>query len=105
MIPLFRNAAIIAAVLMGAVYAYSVLSGPNGIAAIQDSHSQVVEMEQENERLRREVDRHKEFLRKAGEDPEFRDRLIRQRLEKQKPGETVIYDTGELPKSPAAPVH
>jgi cell division protein FtsB len=105
MLALLRNVAIAAAVLTGVYYAYTVLAGPHGFAAINASHTEVLKMEEENERLRLEVERHREFIQRLKNDPDLQDRIIRQRLEVQKPGETTIYDTGELPQSPAAPKH
>lgn len=104
MLALLRHLAIFVAVIGAVLFAYTALTGPRGISAITASHNEVLKMEQENERLRQEIEKHKEFLRKLETDPAMRDRVTRSRLEKQKPGEITIYDKGELPKSPAAPI-
>lgn len=104
MIPILRHLAIISAIAVGGFYAYSILSGPRGLIAITQSRAEVQKMEQENERLAAEIRRHQKFIDDLRSKPELRDRIIRQRLEKQKPGETTILDTGKLPASPAAPI-
>jgi cell division protein FtsB len=101
---LLRQLALVSAVLIGGYYAYTLLTGPRGFAAIYASHAEVQEMEKENERLRQEIQRHEKLIRDLKSNPDLRDRMIRQRLEKQKPGETVILDGGEPHKSPAAPI-
>jgi len=99
-----RQLALIGAVLIGGYYAFTLLTGPQGLASIYASHAEVQQMEQDNERLRQQIERHEKLIRDLKSNPDLRDRMIRQRLEKQKPGETVILDNGEPHKSPAAPI-
>lgn len=104
MVSPLRHLVVAVLVVTGGYYAYTALTGPRGITTIGASHTEVRKMEEENERLRLEIEKHRQFIHKLETDPEMRDRMIRSRLEKQKPGETTIYDTGELPASPAAPI-
>ena len=100
---LLRHLAVVLGVAAGGYYAYTALTGPRGLAAIRASHEEVRKMEEDNERLRLEIEKHKQYVQQLRTDPEARDRAIRQRLEKQKPGEKTIYDQPTPPRSPPPP--
>jgi cell division protein FtsB len=76
-------------VLLGIVYAYIVLRGPNGIPGLLDRRRQVREYEQANQQLHREIERKQERIQRLRENPTEQEFEIRQRLKFAKPGEKV----------------
>src|SRR5438067_9515975 len=77
-------------VLLGMVYAYIVLRGPNGIPGLLDRRRQVRDYEQANQQLHREIERKQERIQRLRESPAEQEFEIRQRLKFAKPGEKVF---------------
>jgi len=83
-----------AAGLLGA-YVILLVAGPQPITSIPKTRRQLQKLEQENEELRQEVKRRKQYLDELEKDRNLQDREIRRGLNKQREGETTIY----LPES------
>lgn len=91
MLRLLRQLGVVAAIVIGGVYAFMALRGPNGIPHILEKRDELRKMQMENEKLRQEIKRREEYLQKLSESPELRDKEIRERTNKQKADETTIY--------------
>jgi len=73
------------------VYVFLLVAGPQPITAIPKTREQLHKMEQENEQLRQEVQRRKEYLDDLEKNRSLQEREIRRGLNKQREGETTIY--------------
>lgn len=98
MLTILRQLGYVAAVAVVCFYAFVALRGPHGVPRMIEKKQQLERMEGENEKLRQDIRKHEEFIRKLENDPEVRDRVIREKTNRQKPDETTIYL-----QEPAAP--
>ena len=91
MLRLLRQLGFVAAIVIGGVYAFMALRGPGGIPTMIEKREELRKMEAENEKLRLEIKRREDYLRKLEESPDLREREVRERTNKQKADETTIY--------------
>jgi len=66
------------------------LRSPAGIPAALDKRDKVRNMEDENQRLREELQSHKEFIQKLDTDQKFREKKVREIYNLQKRNEQTI---------------
>ncbi len=101
MLAILRQLGYVAAVAVVCFYAFVALRGPHGVPQMMEKRQQLQLMEGENEKLRQEIRKHEEFIRKLETDATTRDRVIRERTNKQKPDETTIYlqEQGSQPRT------
>src|SRR5436305_5075881 len=76
-------------VLIGILYAFVVLRGENGIPGLMAKRHQVQQLEQENQRLVREIESKKSRIQRLQDNPGEQEHEIRQRLKLAKPGEKI----------------
>ena len=81
-------------VLLGIVYAFVVLRGPNGIPGMFEKRRLVHEYEVSNQDLQREIEQKEQRIRRLQDDPAEQELEIRQRMKLAKPGEK-IYIIGD----------
>lgn len=91
MLRLLRQLGFVAAIVIGGVYAFMALRGPAGIPTMIEKREELRKMEAENEKLRLEIKRREEYLRKLEDSPDLREKEVRERTNKQKADETTIY--------------
>src|SRR5437868_8384384 len=77
-------------VLLGIVYAFIALRGPNGIPALLEKRRQVHEYETSNEQLHREIEQKQGRIQRLENDPREQEIEIRQRLKLTGPGEKIF---------------
>jgi cell division protein FtsB len=83
-------------VLLGVIYAFIVLRGPNGIPGLLDKRQLVHEYEESNLQLQKEIERREQRIERLESNPAEQEYEIRQRLKLAKPGEKVfILDDAE----------
>jgi cell division protein FtsB len=75
------------------------LRSPGGIPAAIEKRDKVRSMEEENQRLREELDSHKELIRKLDTDQKFREKKVREIYSLQKRNEQTII----VPTPPPTP--
>ena len=76
--------------LIGLVYAFVTLRGPNGIAGMMDRQRQVREYEKGNQQLQREISLKKERIDRLATNPAEQEMEIRQRYKLARPGEKIF---------------
>jgi cell division protein FtsB len=76
-------------VLLGIVYAFITLRGPNGLQGLIEKRQQVHEFETGNEQLRREIEQKQTRIQRLQNDPQEQEIEIRQRLKLAAPGEKI----------------
>lgn len=81
-------------VLLGIVYAFVVLQGPNGIPGMFAKRRLVHEYEVSNQQLQREIEQKEQRIRGLQNDPAEQELEIRQRMKLARPGEK-IYIIGD----------
>jgi cell division protein FtsB len=74
------------------------LRSPTGIPAALDKRDKVRSMENENQRLREELQSHREFIQKLDTDQKFREKKVREIYNLQKRNEQTII----VPTTPPA---
>jgi len=77
-------------VLLGVVYAFVELRGPNGIPGLVEKRRQVKDYEAANERMHREIEQKQERIQRLEKDPREQEIEIRQRLKFAAQGEKVF---------------
>ncbi|HEX4279003.1 MAG TPA: septum formation initiator family protein [Bryobacteraceae bacterium] len=77
-------------VLLGVVYAFVALRGPNGIPGLIEKRRQVQEYEITNERMHREIEQKQERILRLQKDPGEQEIEIRQRLKFAGRGEKIF---------------
>ncbi len=97
----FGKIAVAAIALMTIGYGIAEFRGPNGYTGLMRKRDQVRELEQENQKLRTEIDRLDHRVDRLRHDPAAQELEIRKRLGLVKQGETV-YVLQDKPKPPAA---
>lgn len=100
---LLRNLGFLAAAALACFYVIVLLRGPQGIPAMLHIRQEVLEMEDGNRKLREEVERKKQYIKKLESDPAVRDREVRSGTNKQQPDETTIFLSEEPAPASAAP--
>jgi cell division protein FtsB len=76
------------AILLGGVaYGYVQLSGPNGVSALMDKRQEIHSLEQENEKLQRELAEKRSRIDRLKNNPDEQELEIRKELKLLKPGE------------------
>ena len=77
------------------------LRSPAGVPAALEKRDKVRQMEEENQRLREELQNHKEFIQKLDTDQKFREKKVREIYSLQKRNEqTIIVPTPDPTKTP-----
>ncbi len=71
------------------LYGFAEFRGPNGYLGLLQKREQVHTLEQENAKLRAEIDKLDKRVDKLQHDPAAQEQEIRKRLHMVKPGETV----------------
>jgi cell division protein FtsB len=80
-------------VLLGILYAFVELRGPNGIQGLMQKRHEVRELELSNERLHRDIEDKQSRIQRLETDPREQEIEIRQRLKLAGPGEKIyIFD-------------
>ena len=93
-----RNLALLA-VFSFATFSVAVyLHSPAGIPAALEKRDKVRSMEDENQRLREDLQSHKEFIQKLDTDQKFREKKVREIYNLQKRNEQTII----VPSTPQA---
>jgi len=84
------------------VYAIVLLTGPNGFASMRETQRQLQREREQNQALQDEIRRLEIHNQRLQNDKAYRERITRQRTNKAKEGEVVIYlpDSPEPPKRP-----
>ncbi len=85
------------------IAAVAYLRAPNGLPATVDKMHQVQRMEDENSRLRQEIQQRQDRIDRLKSDAAYRDRIVRERLNVQKRNEKTYYITPDQQPAPAAP--
>jgi len=91
--PLLRIA-YFAAFLAAASYAFFTLRGPHGIPWLIEKQREIHEMEDQNAKLDREIERMRDHIKRLETNPSEQELEVRERLKLLKPGEKV-YITGK----------
>jgi cell division protein FtsB len=91
--PLVRIA-YFAAFLAAASYAFFTLRGPHGIPWLLQKQREIHEMEDQNAKLDREIERMRDHIKRLETNPSEQELEVRERLKLLKPGEKV-YITGK----------
>jgi cell division protein FtsB len=107
MVPLLKPLGYIAAFALALAYLFILFRSPQGLPTVFEKHRQVQEMEKANEAMREEIQRMRKRLEDISSRWDEKERIIRERTNKAKPGETIIYlpESGagaEAPPPPAA---
>ena len=90
------KAAYVIIVLVGILYAFITLRGPNGIEGLIQKRAQVHDFESGNEELRREVEQKQTRIQRLQNNPQEQEIEIRQRLKLAAPNEKIyIIDDGK----------
>ena len=90
------KAAYVIIVLVGILYAFVTLRGPNGIEGLIQKRVQVHDFESGNEELRREVEQKQMRIQRLQNDPQEQEIEIRQRLKLAGPNEKIyIIEDGK----------
>jgi len=76
-------------VVLGILYAFVVLRGPNGIPGLLEKRRQVREYELVNQQLHREIEEKQERIHRLQDNSSEQEFEIRQRLKLAKPGEKI----------------
>jgi cell division protein FtsB len=97
MLALLKPLGYIAAAVLLCAYVFVLLRGPQGLNAMLEKRRQVREMEKSNAALREEIQRLRKRLDGIASRPDEQERIIRERTNKVKPGETIVI----LPDDPA----
>jgi len=84
---------------LAGLFAYSTLSGPNGVPAMLDKQRQVRELQQQNSSLQQEIERRRERIQRLRDSRTEQELEIRQRLKLLKERETT-YILQDPPKQP-----
>lgn len=76
------------------------LRSPSGVPAALEKRDKVRVMEDENQRLREDLQNHKEFIQKLDTDQKFRERKVREIYNLQKRNEQTIIVATPQPADP-----
>jgi len=76
------------------------LRSPSGVPAALEKRDKVRAMEDENQRLREDLQNHKEFIQKLDTDQKFRERKVREIYNLQKRNEQTIIVATPQPADP-----
>ncbi len=98
----YGKIAIASLALMTVVYGVTEFRGPNGYSGLLQKRQQVHNLEQENARLKAEIDRLDKRVDKLKHDPAAQELEVRKRLHMVKPGE-MVYVLQDSQKSAAGP--
>ena len=98
----FGKIAVAAIALMTMGYGVAEFRGPNGYTGLMQKREQVRTLEQENAKLRAEIDRLDHRVDRLRHDPAAQELEIRKKLGLVKPGETVYVLQDKVKPQPAA---
>ena len=87
--------------LAAGAYAVATLAGPQGLPALRQKRASVEKLQDDNERLRQQIDARRERIRRLRESQDELEMEIRRRLKYLKPGETYLVLPPE--RKPAEP--
>ena len=100
----FGKTAVAALALMTVAYGVSEFRGPNGYAGLLQKREQVRNLEQENAKLRAEIDRLDKRVDRLQHDPAAQELEVRKRLHMVKTGEKVyVIQDAQKAQVPALP--
>ena len=95
MLRFLRPLAALAALAGLAAYAMIMLRGPQGISALQERHSQIRALEEENANLMRDIEAKKQRIDRLKNDPSTQSVEVQKRLGKVPPGATEFKISGQ----------
>lgn len=88
---LLRQLGFVAAAAVACFYVFIALKGPNGIPTMLEKRHQLERMRDENEALKREIQRRKDAIEQLQTSDEARKRAVREGTRQAQPGDVVIY--------------
>lgn len=95
---MIRNLALLGVFSLITFSVVAYLRSPAGIPAALEKRDKVRTMEDENQRLREELQSHKEFIQKLDTDQKFREKKVREIYGLQKRNEqTIVVPTTSAP--------
>jgi peptidoglycan hydrolase CwlO-like protein len=89
------------ALLAVASYAFITLSGPRGISAWMEKQRLIHSLEKRNSDLNKDIERARDRIDRITNDPEERERIVRQRLNVVEKRDKVYVTGDPTPKEPA----
>lgn len=92
---LIRQLGYLAAAAVACFYVFVALRGPNGIPTMLEKRQQLERMRQENDSLRREIDRRRIAIEQLQTSDDARKRAVREQTRKAMEGDVTVY----LPES------
>jgi hypothetical protein len=95
-----RQLGIVTFFLVAGFYVFAMFTGPAGWPAMMKKRGELVEVEQQNDRLKYQIEKERDGIKALQESGPARDRVIREKTRKQKRSETTIY-FGEPGSQPA----
>lgn len=85
------------ALVLVAAYFWIAFRGPRGVPALLEKRRDIEMLQEQNANLSREIEARKDRIRRLEHDRNEQERLIRERLKLQRPGETTF----KLPETPS----
>jgi cell division protein FtsB len=100
-----RRSGYVVALGLAGLYISLLLWGPQGVPSLLAKQREIRTLEEQNENLRREIERRKDRIHRLKESAEEQDMEIRRQLKLSKPGETqfILPDTKLPDAKPAEP--
>jgi cell division protein FtsB len=87
---LLRQLGYLAAAALACFYVMTIVRGPNGLGTMIEKQKEIRSIQDENDELRREIQAKEEYIQRLKVNDEERERAIRERTNKLKPGEKII---------------
>jgi len=91
----FKRFGIAVALVVGCIYGYIVLRGPQGLPALQDRWREIRSLQQQNAELQRQVQMKREKIDRLRNSQAEQELMIRQRLKLLKKGETTFITSDD----------
>jgi cell division protein FtsB len=95
MLRLLRYIGYLAALGLAGVYVFLLVAGPHSLSTITKTQQQIHRMEEENDAMKKDIQRRKAYLDDLERNRTKQEQEIRKGLNKQREGETTIF----LPES------
>ena len=86
-----RQLGIVTFFLVAGFYVFAMFTGPAGWPAMMRKRAELVEIEQQNDKLTRQIKEERGAVTALQESGPARDRVIREKTKKQRRSETTIY--------------
>lgn len=88
---LLRQLGFVAATAVACFYLFIALKGPNGLPTMLEKRQQLERMREENDALKREIQRRKAVIDQLQSSDEARKRAVREGTRRAMPGEVTVY--------------